>query len=129
MELENVCDRTKWLESESFPDWRFWTTRDEELDPRNLMHVSREHGKKGGCGLPVLTLVEGINDDQGEDLGFFERTNDELFELGTERLSSNIRVDFQDLKQLFSELWVPAGELERERREDGLEVALVFEVS
>ena len=45
----------------------------------SFVHVAREHRNKCGCGLLVLALVEGINYDEGGDLGDCERGNDGLF--------------------------------------------------
>ena len=129
VELEDIRDGNKRLESESFQDRRFWTTGNEELDLRDFVNVAREHGRECRCRLLVLALVEGVNYDEGGDLCFFERVNDNLFELKTKRFSFDIMVELQDLEQLFSELGVSVGNLEGKGREDCSKVAPVFVVS
>ena len=93
------------------------------------MDVTREHGKECRCGFLVLALVKGVDDDEGANSGFFERANDDFFELGTKRLSFDIVVGPQDGEQLLSELGVSVGELEGNGREDCSKVAPVFVVS
>ena len=62
-------------------------------------------------------------------MGSFEWTNDELFHLGTEGFSSNIRMRFHNLKQLLPERRISEGELESERWEDRLKITPVFDIS
>src|ERR1700679_1032796 len=75
VESEHVGDGKQRPQSESFSDRRLWTTGDEEFGLRDLVHVAREHRKERRRGFLVLALVEGIDNDEGRDLSFFERAN------------------------------------------------------
>ena len=88
-----------------------------------------ENGKNSGRRLFVLTLIEGVDDDEGRNARSFERTNDDLLHLGTERLPSDSRIGPQDLQQFFSKLRILICELECECWEDRLNVAPVLEIS
>ena len=78
-----------------------------------------ENRKNSGRRLFVLTLIEGIDDDEGQNARSFQRTNDDLLHLGTERLLSDSRIGPQD----FSKLRISICELERECWEDRSDVA------
>ena len=129
MQFEHIRDRTKSLQSESFLDRKFWATSDEKLDLWNFVYIALEDKKECGCGFLVLTFVKSINDNEGGNFGCCEGANNDLFELGTKGLSSDVRVGFQRFQQLYSEQRVSVGELKGESREDDLKVASVFKVS
>ena len=128
MKFEHVGDGMKGPQSKSFPDRRFRTTGDEEFGLWNFMYIAREDRKKCGSGFLVHALVKGIDDDEGGYFGFCQRSNNDLFYLGAQRFPSNVRANFQDFEQLFSELWISVGKLKGERREDCLKVTPVLEV-
>ena len=129
MQPEHFRDGTEGLEPESGTYPRFWTTSDKELDFRNFVDIAREHGKDGRCGLLVLALIKGVDDDEDGDLGCFERANYDFLQLGTKSLSCDIRTSLQNSEQLLSERRVSIRELKRERWEDRLKVTPVLEIS
>ena len=57
-------------------------------------------------GFPVHALVKAIDDDQGGYFGFYQRSDDDLCNLGTKKFPPDIGAEFQDLEQPSSELWV-----------------------
>src|SRR5882757_2146345 len=100
MQSEYFRDGTEGLESESGADPRLWTTSDEELDLRDFVDVAREHRKDGRCGLFVLALIKGIDDDVGGDSGCFERDDDDFLHPGTKALSRDGRTTPRNSEQL-----------------------------
>jgi hypothetical protein len=64
VEPEHVRVRLKRLQSESGANPGLWSAGDEEFDKRDLVHITGEDGEKCRCGLLVLALVEGIDDDE-----------------------------------------------------------------
>ena len=129
MELPDLCDRGERLQPKSGPNSWFGSSGDEELDTGYLVHVAGEYRQDGRCGLSVLALVKGIDDDEGRYMGGFERTNDELLHLRTEGFLSGVGALLQDLEQLLSERRILTGELEGECWKDHLKIAAVLEVS
>jgi len=121
--------RLKQFQAKSGADPRFWSACDEELDEGDLVDVAGKDGEERGCRFFVLTLVQGVDNDQGSSLHRLERLDDELLHLRTQGLPSDIRTCPQDRKQLLSKTRIPVGELEGESGEDGSEVAPVVEVS
>ena len=96
MELEDPCDGEKWLQPKSGANSGLGSSGDEELDSGDFVHIAGEYREDGRCRLFILALVEGIDDDQGWDVGGFERTDDESLHLRTKGVASGIGVCFQD---------------------------------
>ena len=93
------------------------------------VHIAGEYREKCRCWFLVLTLIKGINDDEGLDLCCLEWANNEGLHLGTKRPMSNSRVGPYDWEQLFSEQWVPICKLECKCWEDCLKAAPVPKIS
>ena len=77
MQPEYFCDGSKWFEAESRTDARLWTTSDEELDVRDLVHAAGEYREDCRGRFFVLSLIEGIDDNESRNLAGFEWTNNE----------------------------------------------------
>ena len=98
MELEHFCDRSKQLQPESGADPRFRTARDEELDPRDLIHISGEDGKNSRCRFFAFALVKSVNDNEGPDRDGFERADDKFLQLGAKGFLCDLGIGAQDWK-------------------------------
>jgi len=128
MEPEDIRVRLKRLQTKSRVNPRFGPAGDEELDERDVVHIAGEKGQERRCRLLISALIEGVNDDEGQNFHCLERPDNKFLHLRTKGLASNIRACLQDRKQLHSKLRVQMSELEGQGREDGSKVAPVFEI-
>jgi hypothetical protein len=123
MELEYLCMGPKGFQTESGADAGFGSARDKEFNEGNLVKVTGNNGEKCRCWFFILTLVEGINHNEGCDFCLSEWTNNKFLHLRVKSFPSDIRVSLQDREQPLSEGWISAGELEGEGGEDSVKVA------
>ena len=128
MKLENIHMRLKRTQTESRVNSGLRPASDEEFDERDLVHIAGKHREKRGRRFRILTLIEGINDDENRNLRHLERTNDEFLHLGTKGLLSKIRARPQGNKQLISEARRPMSELKGQGRKNDPEVAPPLEI-
>ena len=109
-------------------NWSFGPTSDEEFALWDLVYTAGEYQEDGRCRFLILAFIKGINDDESQNTGGFERTDNKLLHLRAEGLPSDNGMCLQDLEQLLSEKWILISELENKCREDHLEIAAVLKV-